>query len=299
MPSRTNPSITEAQNQERSIRLLSAQRRMYADAKVIYNLRLSVIMSGGIIGATCALIFTQARPVIGAATGVILLSLSIAGAATEKSKVKDAAAVQEEFDTSIFQLPWNQSKTQRVSPSEVARASLRHKGSGLTNWYADTEEAPRPLDVLMCQRSNLGWGISMHRSWAMAAMSSALAVLIIAAIPCLLMHLSFSAALFGVYAPLIAVTKELLEIWRSNLESAIRKELAEGRAIHLLTNSLETGEIPTESDCRELQDEILESRQTNAMIPDWYYRIRRDKDEKAMHLSVMDYIEQAKNKGHW
>jgi hypothetical protein len=266
---------------------------------MIYNFRLSIVMGGGIISATCALIFVQARPIIGATSGVFLLCLSIVGAATEKNKVNNAAAIQEEFDTSIFQLPWNQSKTQRISPSEVARASLRHKGNGLSDWYADTEEAPRPLDVLMCQRSNLGWGISMHRSWAIVAMSTALAVLIIAAIPCLLMNLSFSAALFGVYTPLIAVTKELLEIWRSNLESAIRKEVAEGRAIHMLTDSLDTGEMPSESDCRELQDEILESRQSNAMIPDWYYRMRRGKDEEAMRLSVRDYIEQAKSKGLW
>jgi hypothetical protein len=299
MAGRTNPSIFESQNQDRPIRLLAAQRRMYSDVKILHNLRLSVIVAGGISGSICALVFVNARPIIGAVSGFILLCLSLAGASAEKAKVEKAAAVQEEFDTAVYKLQWNQSKAQRVSPSEVARASLRYKGGGLEDWYADTKDAPRPLDILMCQRSNLGWGISMHRAWAVSALWAAIVILAAAAVPCTIMNLSFFAALFGVYVPLIAVVKELVEIWRSNLESALRKDVAEGRAIHLLTASLEGEGLPNESDCRELQDEILESRKTNSMVPDWFYKVRRNKDEKAMRLSVDDYVLQAREKGVW
>ncbi|MGQ5575090.1 S-4TM family putative pore-forming effector [Streptomyces sp. ECR3.8] len=299
MVGRTTPSIAEAQNQDRSIRLLAAQRRMYSDIKALNNLRLAVVVVGGVSGAVCALVFANARSVIGAVSGVTLLCLSLAGASSEKAKTKKAAAVQEEFDTTVFKLPWNNENSQRVSPSEVARASLRHRGDGLNDWYADTDDAPRPLDILMCQRSNLGWGISMHRAWASSALWACIAILVISAVPCLVMSLTFSAALFGVYVPLIAVVKELVEIWRSNLESALRKDVTEGRASHLLANFLEDGALPSESDCRQLQNEIWESRQTNAIIPDWFYKVRRSRDEEAMRLSVDDFISQARERGAW
>jgi hypothetical protein len=277
--------------------LLAAQRRLYADAKVIYNLRVTVVMVAGVAGVTLALYFPSARAPIGFASAVILLLISIAGSAREKRKSKEAASIQEEFDTSIFQLPWNSVLSDRPTNGLIVEAAHRHDGRSLENWYSDTGPLPRPLDVLVCQRSNLEWGVSIHRRWAAAVMTAIITWIFGIVLICSTLHLSFPSSIFAVVTPLLPTFREFIEMWKSSMDSVRAKEKAESKVSDIWESALSTRRLPPVRPCREVQDRICSIRQTNAIVPDWFYKAFRDKSEKVMRVSVADYVDKARTAG--
>ncbi|MET8689777.1 S-4TM family putative pore-forming effector [Streptomyces sp. NPDC004732] len=292
----TNPAITDAQNSVRSLRVLAAQRRLYADAKLIHNVRLTVVIGAGVIGVALALYFPSARAPIGFGSAVVLLLISIVGSARERRKSKEAAYVQEEFDTGIFQLPWNSVLADRPTNGLVVEAAHRHKGDGLEDWYSDTESLARPLDVLVCQRSNLAWGVSNHRRWAATVMTAIIlwASGIIAI--CYSLELSFASSISAVVTPLLPTFREYIEMWRSNMDSVRAKEKAESKISDIWESAMKGRRLPSIAKCREVQDRICAIRQTNPIIPDWFYWAFRERGEKVMRVSVADYVEQARSK---
>ncbi|MZD09754.1 hypothetical protein GTW43_32425 [Streptomyces sp. SID5785] len=297
MPRSTNPAIAEAQNSVRSLRLLSAQRRLYADAKLIHNVRLAVVILAGIVSVALALYFPSARAPIGFGSAVVLLLISIVGSARERRKSKEAASVQEEFDTGVFQLSWNSVLADRPTNSLVVEAAHRHKGDGLADWYSDTESLARPLDVLVCQRSNLAWGVSNHRRWAATVMAAIIAWIAGIVVICYFLELSFPSSISAVITPLLPTFREYIEMWRSNVESIRAKEKAESKISDIWESAMSSRRLPSVAKCREVQDRICVIRQTNPIIPDWFYWAFRDRGEKVMRVSVADYVEQARSKG--
>ncbi|MEU3286778.1 S-4TM family putative pore-forming effector [Streptomyces longwoodensis] len=298
MHSYTTPPIYEAQNTESSLRLLAAQRQTYSDAKLLHFTKLSIILCGGLATAATTFALDPFRPLIGALSGILLLILSITASSREKKKVAAAAAMQEEFDTSVFQLPWVRSgKVHHPSASEVARASMRHKGGNLRDWYAINAKIARPADVLICQRVNLGWGVATHRAWAAFACALGILLLSVATIFAVLGGLSLMASILGVYVPMIPSVKELIEVWISNSRSAQLKEEADRSAGEMWEAVVVKGKLPTEAQCRKLQDVILSGRRKNALIPDWFYRALRSREEAVMRLGISDYLEQGQRQG--
>ncbi|MFI5650860.1 S-4TM family putative pore-forming effector [Streptomyces anulatus] len=296
-PKITSPSISEAQNTERSVRLLAAQRRLYQDAKLIHNIRLTIVVTAGTTGVFLALYFPAARAHIGFSSAAILLSISVLGSTREKRKSKEAASVQEEFDTNVFQLPWNSVLSDRPTNALVVEAAQRHKGDGLKDWYSDTSALVRPLDVLVCQRSNLAWGVSSHRKWAAAIVSAMVASTVAIVLVCYFLRLSFASSMFAVVTPLVPTFREYIEMWRSNSESVRAKEKAESKISEIWESALDGRRPPNIKKCREIQDRLCLIRQANAIIPDWFYWLSRNRNEKVMHVSSNDYVDQARARG--
>lgn len=149
----TTPPISEAQNTERGQRFLRAQSRLYTEAKQIHDLRLALVSIAALVTAVVAVCLPDARAVVGAIGGIGLFAYSWLASEREKRRRREAASVQEEFDTFVFQLPWNDFAADHVSPTLIAEAAARYRGDRTRDWYPDTAPVIRPLDVLICHRS--------------------------------------------------------------------------------------------------------------------------------------------------
>lgn len=207
--------ISVGQNTEYAQRLLAAQARLYTDAKRIHDARVGTVIVLTVLTITAALVFPSWRVVIGAAGGALTFLWSALGSGCEKRCRKAAAFIQEEFDTYVFRLPWKDLAADRPSPTQIAEAAARYQGSRTRDWYPDTGKAARPLDVLICQRSNLGWGASMHRVYA-AVLTSALLVLVgLGVAASMIAGLSAFHALTAVVAPLLSAVREVIEMIRA------------------------------------------------------------------------------------
>lgn len=289
--------IAVAQNTEYAQRLLAAQSRLYTDAKRVHDIRILIVILLATITVIAALAVPDVRTVIGTAGGAITFLWSVLVGGREKRRRQQAAFVQEEFDTYVFNMPWNGMASAHPSPTLIAAAAARYRGNRTMDWYPNTEPVIRPLDVLICQRSNLGWGSSVHRLYA-AILTGALAILVVSGIAvALIANLSAVDALTSLLVPLLGPSHELIEMIRNNRESAETKANTETKVHGLWQQSLQSDNAVTMGDCRSVQDEILKIRQTNAHVPDWLDNLRRAKNEGLMQQSAAHLVHQAVEHG--
>ncbi|MEV4310795.1 S-4TM family putative pore-forming effector [Actinocrispum sp. NPDC049592] len=292
----TNPRINAVQNQEFSIRLLAAQCRLYSDAKVIHHLRLWIIIAGTVLGIAAGFAFPEGRTAIGLSCGCMLLLIGVLGSIREKRKTKDAASIQEELDTYLFQLSWNSILVDRPSITLIAEASRRYKGPRLEDWHPDTNHIPRPLDILVCQRSNLGWGTTLHQRWRFVLLATLLGTISILVILATVIRLQFVEFLASIFVPSLPLIRELLDQIRAHNDSAISKSSAEGKVLTLWRQGLDDLSKVSAADCRAIQDQILTYRQTHAPIPDWFNQIYHAASHESMIASADLLVKQAKER---
>lgn len=298
MAAPTSPAIFVAQNTQDARRRVAAQARLYSEAKRFWALRVATVFVLALATGAAALAAPDtARTAIGVGGGFVLLVLSFVGGGIEKQKRHLAAAVQEEFDTSVFGLPWNDIDAVRPSPTAVAQAAARYDGGRDRDWYPDTKGTHRPFDILICQSSNLGWGAATHRTWAwlLTGTASALAAAVAAAAVVFdLNALDFFAALV---APAFAPVKELGEQITSHFETARDKQDLEARLSAAWAAGM-AGNVPSEEILRRVQDRMLAFRRRNHYVPDWLDRRLRAKNETAMATNAADRVAEAARAGH-
>lgn len=280
--------INLRQEQPYAQRLLAAQSRLYSDAKYLHRFRLPVTFILAASSVVAGLVLPNARPGLGVAGVAVSVAWSALAFTPERRKKSAAVAVQEEFDCYVYELPWRSSAIEHPSATTVAEAAARYRGNRLSAWYPRTGPLPRPLDVLVCQRSNLGWGTASHRQYA--AFLVGLLVVLILAIVALISQIDNGMFLA---LPLLAPAKEIFELVREHRMSADSKESAEAKIRKLWDQALADSSAVTIVDCRDMQDQILLTRRSNPSVPDWFDDRRRKMHEASMRESTEHYIEQA------
>lgn len=298
MKSYTSPRIFAAQNTVESRRLVSAQARMYSEAKKLFFGRILAVVVFAIAAMATAAIWPEARTVVGGGGGVLLFVASFLAEGLEKRRRLCAAATQELFDTHIYQIPWNGLHASHPSRAAIAQASSRYTGNRDMDWYDDTGETERPFDILICQATNLGWGSTMHRIWGWV-----LACVTILSVGVLLLvwfslKLSPTDALVALVIPSLAPLKEVMNLIKANFENAATKEATERAINEMWEDGMRNPESkPSEQSIRDVQNRILSLRQSNQYVPDWLDSIFHKRNEAAMRSSVQDRVAQAKRSG--
>lgn len=279
VPAQTQYPIGIRQNEKWSLQLLAAQRQLYSEAKNWRRLRAwsTALVAVGGVGA--AMFWPQLSSILGP-TGAIIGVVAWAEKFIEKRHARIAASIQEEFDTRVFGLEWNAILVSKVGPEEVVAATSRFKGdpTELADWYTIPAGVPRPLDVLLCQRSNLRWDATLRQAYAdhvlrwLAALAVGIAALglvrqlslqdfLLAALP------SVGAFMFGsetVYDHKRHSTLqgglmgEIEAIWKGAKSSPRRVRMP---------------------DLRRIQDGIFNLRTVAPPVPDGFYRDRREQFE--------------------
>lgn len=297
MDGSTFNTISTIQNTERAQRLLAAQSRLYTEAKRLHDARVLTVIVLAVITVVAAFVFPPERINIGVVGGVITFLWSVLGSRREKHCRQQAAFVQEEFDTYVFDMPWNDLAAEHPSPTLIAEAATRYRGNRTKDWYPDTGSVIRPLDVLICQRSNLGWGASIHRVYATVLTVILVCLLLIATVCALVANLATIDSLIVIFLPLLGPVRELIEMIRNNRDSSNTKTTVEEKIHSLWERALRSDREITISDCRAVQDQILIIRQTNAHVPDCLDNFHRARNEKIMQQSAAHLIDEAVSHG--
>lgn len=201
---------------------------------------------------------------------------------------KIAARLQEEFDTRLFRLEWNDVVAgKRPGPHEWVDPADRHlkkNGSGnLINWYLNYSiDLPSPVMTLLCQSKNLGWDARLKQkisdvlSIILAINGITLLILAIVINPSVLVLFSLVALLAPVYQFYYRYVSEnkksvaRADELRLKVESELNK-MAESRSFdvdHLQKLS------------RNIQDQIFIYRSSGNPVPDRLHRYNRMKDEE-------------------
>ncbi|WP_157180029.1 MULTISPECIES: S-4TM family putative pore-forming effector [Rhodococcus] len=293
----TNPPISVAQNRNDSVRKVAAQARLYADVKTAQWSRLGAVAVLGVVVAVVSLTVDD-DGLVGSVGGLVLLFINGILMYRERRQIDLAVSVQESFDCSIFDLAWNDvAFKHRPSGQQIARAADRYSGSRTRNWYPDTGTLQRPLDIVVCQQSNVGWGAPVHRLWAWTVLAITVFFALVIATLWWVAGLEAGAGFGALVAPFTPLAWEAFEMVRQNFESAAEKEDTQSRILEDWDLAMSGHAVPTEGRVRHYQDAIAGIRKRNAQVPDWFDKRLRSRNERAMRTTADDMIAQAQRAG--
>jgi len=278
--------IAQEQNSLESLRLLAAQKRMYSQAKLIHFARVVAVLLLELAAPFVALGRPEWKEKLELGGAFVTLISAFILTGIETSRVRQAATVQEELDTHLFRLPWNRTLVgAEVAPEFINRAVSGYRGGEdkIRDWYPDPSGAPYPKDVLLCQRTNLVWGVRLQSTYAYALLALTLGYLLIGL--WVGRHENLPAYAVAILVPALPALLEAIDTYRRHTESVREKTELLAHVEDLLHDkSKATRPTQTVDACRRVQDAIYLLRSTKPLVPDWWYwlwRKRFDMDARA------------------
>lgn len=295
-------NIPSAQNQDRQIRRLAAQRQLYSTAKEIFGWQLFISGPVSIAVAVAVLMLPETKA-FAALFGLAVVVSDIAWLTPWQKRLRtQAAGVQEAFDCEVLELPWNGIKAgKRPEPELEIEQAARHKEAGgrmppLTDWYSkDVGELPVHLARLICQRSNCWWDAKQRRLYATLVVAFVAAVSVAMLISALANGLTMEEFFLLVAAPLAPSLLIGYRQYSEQQEAADRIDKLKDHCDKVWGDALDgksADDIAVKS--RSLQDEIFESRKKSPLVFDFIFKKLRSGYESQMNHGSAEYISEAK-----
>jgi hypothetical protein len=294
----TSKRIAERQNDDTALRLLLAQRRLYSRAKKWQGLRWIGLLLLGVAAPFVSVIWPATAVTIGGVTGAWLFVGRTILAWAETRAMTKAAAVQEELDIYIFDMPRTINRTAMpslediaalVGPTDEIRSSAAKEK--LLDWYPIDVRSSGTETVAIAQRANASYTDRLIRTsvfvWAAVTIAWLALLIVVAA----LSKLAFGLILLGVIFPVLPAALDVLEYLRSTWRAARdRGDLARTIEARLKDkNDRVSGQ-----DLLSWQVQMYDLRRTTPQLPDWLYKLTRKRNEAAMHSAADQLRESSK-----
>lgn len=286
-------SIFSLQNEPQFLTKLAASSQFYSEAKIARRVRMYGSIVVAVVGPVLAVTAPATKSLLIVASGVVI-SVGLVLRWLEANRMEKGAAVQEEFDTELYGLRWNTTLADALTPETVRAAADRFRGSRSRHrdWYPDTGTLPFPLDVLLCQRSNLVWDYRQRVIYAWLV-GVATALLVVAHVGlALATRLDLPAYLLGVFLPGVAAYAQGLDVVIEQLRAGASKRRLERTVMNYLNESLANPACLTEQRVREIQDQLYLSRTRPGNVPQWLYDRLRGDYENQMRATTSDLCSQ-------
>lgn len=286
----SSDAIKSFQNEDASIRLLLAQRRLYSNAKYYLAARLIGMAVIGVGAPIVSVLCPDLAVVVGAIAGLWIFLGRTWLAARERFLTEQAAAVQERFDFRVFAMPEIAPRHIAPSPEDVALVTasvtnlhLEATEQHLLNWYPIQSGDPGTVSVAISQRANAAYTDRLLRKSATVWKSCAIVWVIVLAVASTVMELSFRDFLLGIFLPILPAALDVVEFMQGVRASA--RDRADLAAV--IQRRLEDSSKPLEpSELLVWQDRLFELRSTTPLVPDSIYWLSRKRNEAAMHAAA-------------
>lgn len=297
----------EKQNEPHMLKLLAGQRQIYSDVKTIL---MKGFFAGVVVPSILSLIFFVMSFYPGYTGPWIKTLLTIYGLVFfiinhfimehVSNCKKKAARIQEEYDTSLFNMEWNDivagKKTPISESIEYAQKHLAAEGDRrLRNWYLNAPmSVSAPLMVMLCQSKNMGWDAGLKKktstflSVILALNIIMFAITFIFTNPTYLQFIAFVAILLPTYQfyyryvsenkRSVARADELRVLVENALRQVVKERAYDKKAL--------------DKQSRLVQDQIFNYRATGNPVPDFMHRNNRTKDEERYDRIFEEYCSQ-------
>lgn len=281
--------IPKKQNMEENLRLLRAQRRIYARAKRLLALQMILTLALPVGFAVLVIFWSDLK----ALTAVIALAAVIVDTALLDRLQKDirrlGAKIQEMFDCAVLDLPWDYftvgDEPEPENIHEAAEAHGTNDDEALKNWYP-LAAGTMPLYVgrIICQRTNLFYDAKLRRYVGKSTLTLVLGVTAILSFVGVALKLPLDVFILTVVAPVVPVivwgTREFYrQRDAADASDRLRKQ-AEELWKRLLTETCHETECAEQS--RLFQNGIFERRVSAPVVFGWIYKRLRPKLEPQM-----------------
>lgn len=292
-------SIPERQNEEDQLQLLRARQHIYAQATRFLVAQLIITLLLPLLGAILAIFGPSTKPYVAAMSLIILLLDVLWLDRRQKTLIKRAALIGEQYDCAALELPWNEFNVgERVEAEEIhsaAKAYAKHNDdTRLRDWYPPNVGAlPLSLARIVCQRSNIHYDRRLRTMYGNSIRAGAIVLVLTIAIYGLAKDLSMTAWVLTMTpaAPILAWAAR--EFYRQ-IDSVEPSEKLSREALKFWNDALlhRNDEAQCLTRSREFQDAIYTRRATSPLIFPLVYRFRRAQLEDEMHHGAAEFLKE-------
>jgi hypothetical protein len=308
--------IVELQNKPQAIKQLAAQAALYSAAKTVFSVQLILSVPVVVFVALAALALDKqwfglpkkdiAHLVGASGMFFALLDVFVWNPIISGYREK-AAKIQQAFDSSVLNLPWNEiAYEKRPDPEDIEVWAKKNKfftnGSGrYENWYRiEVNDLPAEVARLVCQRSNCWWDMDLRRRYN--RMIYVIGGILLVSLVCIAIGLNCTAeTFFGlVVAPLLPFLTTGPKLVLDNRDAISRlesmKDALEGAWNQIVQGSITAQELAVLSD--DIQGGIFNNRKQNPLIFDWLADRLRPANEETTRMTVEQYVAEFKAAQH-
>ncbi len=294
-------NIPQAQNTQRSLDLLAAQRQLYSDEKGLQMV--SVIMSVPIVIVWSILVaLFPPLAVYAALWGITATLLELLFfSRLQKATQEKAAKIQQIFDCEVLQFNWASLNCGvRIEPETIVDASNRYKRkkrnlTKLENWYpTNVDQLPIYQARIICQRSNVWWDAQLRRRYSKWIVFVLFVLTVIVLLIGLIGGLTLEKFLLAVLVPLTPAFVFGLRQYTEHNEAAVRldrlRENTEALVQEIINRRYTPQDLERES--YSLQTQIFDNRRRSPPILDWLYSRLRHEDEEKMNKGAESLVQE-------
>jgi hypothetical protein len=304
--------IIELQNKPQAIKQLAAQAALYSAAKTVFSVQLLLSVPVVVVVALVALAldkqwFGLPRKDIAHLVGAsgmffALLDVFVWNPIISGYREK-AAKIQQTFDSSVLNLPWNEiAYEKRPDPEDIEVWAKKNRfytngRNRYVDWYRiEVSELPAEVARLVCQRSNCWWDMDLRRRYN--GIIYALGGLLLVSLVGIAIGLNCTAeTFFGlVIAPLLPFFTTGPKLVLDNRDAISRlesmKSVLEGAWTQIVQGSITEHELTVLSD--DIQGGIFNNRKQNPLIFDWLADKLRPSNEETTRMTVEQYVAEFK-----
>jgi len=284
------------QNSEKNLRFLVAQRRLYSKAK----LGSYAMLFFGLLVFLAQFLkptFPELNEYLTYLGFFSLPAIWLMDKATGKW-IESAAKVQEEFDTQVFGMVWNESKAGgKLSKETVLEAAGNDAPpDDLKNWYEpqSLETIPSNLAVLLCQRYNASYEFRLKQRFArLLGWIFWLSVIGLMALG-LWENGSFKDWLTNLLIPASGLLYKMLDLRTAFDETGKKQEDVFNDCEAEIEAYKKSKSMPPMERLRIFQDKVFEYRKQKSLVPDWLYSISKQGFEGRLTKATAEIIEELK-----
>ena len=272
--------INKRQNEEKSIVMLAAQRRLYNLAKKYDMLLLLVSV---ILPFACAILLCYFPNSIQLqivqyliVVGSIVFSFAIDGNIYEKKKL--AALIQQKFDLYVYRMPWDNKLfgEEKEISHEIVVYSKKiltndKEMANIVNWYRPEYDTKELLDgIALCQRENVLWDMELrkrYRTLSIITISGMIFIILIIA-------LSKNESVYVFLSRMVFILP-MLKWLLLNVITNINKNIKLQDHMEIAVRNKHT----SMENLQFIQKDIYDFRKSCFIIPNWVYKLFKSTDE--------------------
>jgi hypothetical protein len=277
-----NPILSN-QNDPENVKLLKASAVAYTRAKIGENLiSYFLIMLAFAYPVSYTLIGNEEVKLSLFGFSFLLTVFILIFSDSFKGNTSKGAILKEEFDIALFGLPWK-STIKKPDHAEVSNLALQFKGERIWNWYSINLSAkiPKNISIAVFQHTNTSWDItlrSLFRGW----LTGFIVTYSIALWIFLIIRNTDGKTIFSIYFSILPFYSHFINLILGHSSSIKKRKAISSELDKIIRNKIriETVEL------RDIQDEIFSTRQDAAKVPNFFFRIFKNR----LNSVAEDYI---------
>lgn len=218
----------------------------------------------------------------------LLLTVSIQIlTSTFKRNTSKGAAFQEEFDTTVFNLPWK-STIKRPDRREVLHYAQQYEGKEIIDWYSPnvSSSIDKNITIALQQQSNISWEIGLRKMYRNFLLTYLITYTILLFAILVLLNIEALRIFLLVFSIMSFYTHFIGSIL-GHTESIRKKEITSNHLDDIIRRKKQI----TVGELRDIQDDIYLSRLDATKVPNFFFNLIKPR----LEAESKEYIEEVNN----